>query len=90
MTNPKGQGATQTASPPWPGRYLRQPPVMQGDDVYKWQDRMHERGWKLQVDGYYGPKTEAVCVAFQEEKHLEVDGIVGPKTWAAAWTAPIT
>jgi peptidoglycan hydrolase-like protein with peptidoglycan-binding domain len=51
---------------------------------------MAARGWRLSVDGIYGPESENVCRSFQAEKKLTVDGIVGPQTWAAAWTAPIT
>lgn len=79
-----------TSAPPWPGRYLRQPPIMRGDDVRRWQARMAERGWRITVDGAYGPESERVCRAFQAEKGLEVDGIVGPKTWRMTWEAPIT
>lgn len=59
-------------------------------DVRTWQARMAERGWKITVDGIYGPQTASVARAFQIEKGLHVDGLVGPQTWAAAWTAPIT
>jgi peptidoglycan hydrolase-like protein with peptidoglycan-binding domain len=51
---------------------------------------MHERGWKIDVDGAYGPGSERVCRDFQEEEKLEVDGAVGPKTWEATWAAPVT
>jgi len=33
-----------------------------------------------EVDGQYGPKTEAAVKAFQQAHHLDVDGIAGPKT----------
>ena len=59
-------------------------------DVAIWQQRMRDRGWKIDVDSVYGPRSEQVCRQFQREKGLAVDGLVGPKTWAAAWTAPIT
>jgi hypothetical protein len=79
------------AAPPWPGRYLQQPPIMHGSDVSTWQTQMSEvRGWPLIVDGAYGPDSERVCVDFQTEKGLAADGIVGPDTWAATWEAPIT
>ncbi|MFD0687808.1 CHAP domain-containing protein [Actinomadura fibrosa] len=79
-----------TSAPAWPGRLLRQPPVMSGADVRTWQARMRDRGWSLDVDGEYGPASEEVCRGFQSEKGLEVDGVVGPETWRAAWTAPVT
>ncbi len=37
----------------------------------------------VEVDGKFGPKTEAAVKAFQKSKKLSVDGQVGPKTWAA-------
>lgn len=79
-----------TSAPAWPGRYLRQPPVMTGSDVRKWQTQMQHRGWHLAADGAYGPASATVCRGFQSEKGLEVDGVVGPATWRAAWTEPIT
>lgn len=79
------------AHPSWPGRYLRSLSVMMhGDDVRQWQQRMADRGWRITVDGWYGPASAAVCHAFQVEKGLQADGIVGPATWDAAWTAPIS
>jgi peptidoglycan hydrolase-like protein with peptidoglycan-binding domain len=88
-SKPKPQPAVR--APKWPGRYLRnQVPMMRGDDVKAWQRRMHERGWRLTVDGVYGPKSAEMCREFQREKRLEVDGIVGPATWRATWEAPVT
>lgn len=77
-----------TGAPPFPGRLLRQ--GVSGADVRTWQSRMAARGWRIGVDGMYGPESAGVCTAFQREKALGVDGIVGPVTWAASWTAPIT
>jgi peptidoglycan hydrolase-like protein with peptidoglycan-binding domain len=79
-----------TRAPRWPGRYITQPPIMVGDDVRQWQGRMRERGWRITADGAYGPRSEEVCRAFQEDKGLEVDGIIGPVTWRQTWEAPIT
>lgn len=60
------------------------------NDLRAWQARMQYRGWTLDADGLYGPKTEDVARKFQAEKGLAVDGLIGPSTWAAAWTAPIS
>ncbi|MDQ3569036.1 MAG: peptidoglycan-binding protein [Actinomycetota bacterium] len=85
-----GGGGGGGGAPPWPGRLIRQPPIMQGEDVRMWQARMAERGWKVTADGAYGPASEAACRKFQAEKGLEVDGVIGPQTWSTTWTAPVT
>lgn len=74
---------TRVTGPAWPGRYLRD--YTQGSDVRLWQQRMRDRGWPITVDGAYGPKSAAICRAFQQEKHLGVDGVVGPATWSASF-----
>jgi peptidoglycan hydrolase-like protein with peptidoglycan-binding domain len=55
-----------------------------------WQERMAERGWPIEPDGYFGDKTANVASAFQMEKGLRVTGRIDKDTWYAAWTAPIT
>lgn len=74
--------------PPWPGVYLRL--GSQGTHVHTVQNRLRQRGWKISVDGDFGPETDRVVRAFQTEKHLDSDGIVGRLTWKALWEAPIT
>lgn len=89
---PAAPASSGPAVPPFSRqlRYTRGAPMMRGNDVRTWQARMRARGWRLDVDGVYGPASDGVCRAFQRQKHLVVDGIVGPRTWNAAWTAPLT
>jgi peptidoglycan hydrolase-like protein with peptidoglycan-binding domain len=64
-----------------------QPPVMQGDDVRAWQQRIRERGSTIDVDGAYGRQSDRVCREFQQAAGQPVDGVVGPATWDAAFAA---
>jgi peptidoglycan hydrolase-like protein with peptidoglycan-binding domain len=79
-------------APPWdhehPGTVSR--PHPECGTVHRWQGRMLERGWEIDVDSIYGEGSEQVCRAFQREKGLEIDGILGPVTWRCAWECPIT
>lgn len=75
------------SAPPFPGTTRR---GSRGPAVQQVQQRLHDRGWNLAVDGIFGPNTETVVRKFQAEKHIGVDGIVGPVTWNTLWTAPIT
>ena len=53
-------------------------------DVRQVQEQLNAKGYgPLQVDGAYGPKTEAAVKRFQKAMRLTVDGIVGPKTLSA-------
>lgn len=74
--------------PPFPGT------TEQGMDdspvTRQYQQRLHDRGWDVTVDGDHGPQTTTVLKAFQTEKGLAADGVGGPVTWEALWTAPVT
>lgn len=73
---------------PWPGEYLKLGST--GSNVAHYQQTMKNRTWTITVDGDFGPQTDRVTRAFQQEKGLVVDGIVGPVTWNAAETLPRT
>jgi peptidoglycan hydrolase-like protein with peptidoglycan-binding domain len=73
--------------PPFPGTVRRGDT---GSAVRAVQARLKARGWRISVDGAFGPQTEGVVRKFQAEKGLTVDGIAGRKTWRALWTAPVT
>jgi peptidoglycan hydrolase-like protein with peptidoglycan-binding domain len=54
-----------------------------GLPVRRLQNRMKLAGFEIpEVNGRFGPKTEAAVRTLQKQAGLQVDGIVGPKTWA--------
>lgn len=51
------------------------------NDYVKWiQWELVDAGYNLEVDGSFGPTTEAAVRDFQKKNGLDSDGIVGPKT----------
>ncbi|WP_336205042.1 peptidoglycan-binding domain-containing protein [Nonomuraea sp. LPB2021202275-12-8] len=83
-----GGDDTPPSVPPFPGRLLKYPPVMRGEDVRTWQTQMAARGWEIDADGAYGSRSREVCRDFQRERGVDDDGVVGPVTWRLAWEAP--
>jgi peptidoglycan L-alanyl-D-glutamate endopeptidase CwlK len=56
----------------------------QGPDVKKLQKKLLAQGFNPgQIDGSFGPGTEAAVMAFQRSESLLPDGVVGPRTAAA-------
>lgn len=84
--------------PPFPGYDLVYTPgrvELHTNDVSVWQKRMQSRGWTITVDGWYGPQSQSICKAFQQDSTvhgwpLTTDGVVGPLTWKASWLRPIS
>lgn len=54
-----------------------------GDDVKKLQELLNQNGFKLNVDGQFGPDTQIAVKRYQQQNGLTVDGIVGNNTWGA-------
>ena len=55
----------------------------QGSDVKSLQEKLNSNGYKLDVDGIFGVKTQAAVKDYQKKNNLAVDGIVGTNTWGA-------
>jgi murein L,D-transpeptidase YcbB/YkuD len=51
-----------------------------GEGVKVVQDALFHRGYKVDVDGDFGPGTEKAVKVFQATKGLRPDGIAGPNT----------
>jgi hypothetical protein len=64
--------------------------MMNNANVKRFQQKLKDRGWKISVDGDFGPGTAKVVRAFQKEKRLKVDALVGKATWKAIFTSKVT
>jgi len=52
-----------------------------GHEVFAIQHLLRAHGHDLNVDGIYGPITQARVEDFQTDNNLTEDGFVGPETW---------
>jgi len=81
----------QPSGPPIPREPHRRPTARpypglvrmgdQGADVRVWQTVLVERGYRIAVDGDFGPATNHVMMDWQRKHRLHVDGIGGEATW---------
>ena len=61
------------------------------EDVRAWQARMRQRGWKISVDGRFGPQSASVAKRFAAQKGLTVGaGSLNSRVYGAAWSLPVT
>lgn len=58
------------------------------DAVKELQTLLKNYGYKVKIDGEYGPYTESVVKLFQSAKGLIADGVAGPQTWSALLNKP--
>lgn len=57
-------------------------PGSAGAMVEDLQQQLQQLGFPIEVDGRYGPRTEAAVREFQQRHGLAVDGVAGDKTFA--------
>ena len=55
----------------------------QGSDVTDLQKLLNQNGYSLDVDGNFGPQTQAAVKDYQQKNNLTVDGVAGDQTWGA-------
>ena len=73
----------------WPALVVQVSKGSQGEAVKAVQSQFQARNLSgdpsigLQIDGIFGPKTDAAVRSFQQGAQLAVDGIVGLLTWNA-------
>jgi hypothetical protein len=62
--------------------------ISAGDLVVWAQEHLLSAGYRLTIDGIYGPRTQTIVRRFQAAHHLPATGEVDPATWAALLRYP--
>ncbi|MFI6822714.1 peptidoglycan-binding protein [Micromonospora sp. NPDC050187] len=73
----------------WPSLVLTVRSGSTGQGVHAVQRQFNKHGYRLTVDGAFGPATDAAARDFQRQNGLTADGIVGPNTWRTLTGAPV-
>jgi resuscitation-promoting factor RpfA len=87
-----------TVAPEVPPPFIGKPLTVADADTFRigvhdWQARMAARGWRIDVDGFFGPQSAAVARKFATEKKLHFTGLPGEvdqAVWDAAWRTPVS
>jgi peptidoglycan hydrolase-like protein with peptidoglycan-binding domain len=56
---------------------------MTGEDVRALQQALLRNGYRVDIDGAFGPRTERAVMDYQRDHQMKVDGLAGPLTLAA-------
>ena len=59
-----------------------------GSGVKQIQTALVAHGYKVAIDGSFGPQTSQAVKEFQKKSGIAQDGVVGPITWAKLQAAP--
>lgn len=54
---------------------------MEGRDVRELQENLVMLGYRIIIDGNFGPATKMAIIEFQKKSKLPSDGVVGEQTW---------
>lgn len=54
-----------------------------GSSVRYLQSLLRNQGYRIDIDGVFGPQTQDRVERFQRSRFISSDGVVGPETWAA-------
>jgi hypothetical protein len=66
--------------------YRLMAPIKKGSkgDLVVWaQEHLISAGYRIGVDGGFGPNTRRAVLGFQRARSLTADGVIGPATWSA-------
>ncbi len=76
--------------PPFPGTLSVRDVSRYRPAVAQWQRRMATRGWRITVDGRFGPQSARIATEFAAGKRIPAArGTVDRAVWNAAWNTPV-
>ncbi|WP_441111191.1 peptidoglycan-binding protein [Nonomuraea sp. ZG12] len=85
FVRPRYSNSNDAPDKPWDGKSYPGFLMRLGDrgaEVKAAQKLLNSFGWKLVVDGDFGPATQHAVEVFQDHHGLESDGVIGKNTWA--------